>query len=393
MKIAFFTDSYLPNVDGVVTSICSFRKELEIRGHEVYIFSPGTKKQKEENVDPRVHYFTSTSFKQYPDYRLALINFLSPIKLVKEYGIEIIHSHGIATTGLAAIRSAEKLEIPALATFHTLIPNASHYITTNATLQNMVHGMIWKYLIWYYGHFKKILAPSNFAKKLLEEKGIKNISVHPSGIDLAKYKNHKKTGAQETKKKLGIKKNESVITFIGRIAIEKNLQEVLESIPTLLNTMPEIKVLIVGKGPALEQYKEIARKKDLEKYVIFTGYVEEALLFDIYAISDVFVFPSRFDTQGLAVVEALAAGVPAVVKENSAVAEYIENGKNGYVYKDNFDFTEKIVKAIKNKDTMSEMAKNMIEEFDIKKVTDDLIIIYEAMIREQKTKKEPKPVS
>ena len=75
MRIAFFTDSYLPNVDGVVTTICNYRRELERLGHEVYIFSPGTKTQKDENKDERVYYFTSTAFKPYPDYRIAIFNF------------------------------------------------------------------------------------------------------------------------------------------------------------------------------------------------------------------------------------------------------------------------------------------------------------------------------
>ncbi len=387
MKIAFFTDSYLPNVDGVVTSICNYKRELEARGHEVYVFSPGTKKQKEENTDPHVHYFTSTSFKQYPDYRLALFNFLSPIKIVKDYGIDVIHSHGIATTGLAAIRSSQKLGIPALATFHTLIPNASHYITDNAKLQPIVHGIIWKYLVWYYSHFKKVISPSNFAKNILAERGVKNLAVLPSGIYVEKYEKVSGNGNEKVRGRFGIGKDENVITFIGRIALEKNLQEIIDAVPTLLNTMPAIKVLIVGKGPALEQYREMVKKKDLEKYFIFTGYVEDTELLKVYGISDVFVFPSRFDTQGMAVVEALAAGVPAVVKEGSAVSEFIENGKNGFVYRDNFDFVEKIVKTIKNKKKMAQGAREMVQQFDIRKTTDDLILLYESLIREQKIHK------
>ena len=387
MNIAFFTDSYLPNVDGVVTSICNYRKELESRGHKVYVFSPGSKQQKENNKDPRVYYFTSTSFKPYPDYRIALFNFLAPVKLIKEYGIDIIHSHGIATTGLAAIRSSQKLGIPAVATFHTIVPNASHYITSNQQLQTVVHNIAWKYLTWYYSHYKKVIAPSNFAKGLLEERGVKNIVVHPSGINFNRYDTVFNSGGNEDVRKMfKIKKDEKIIIFIGRIALEKNLEEIVEASPTLLNKIPKLKIIIVGKGPALEHYKELVKKKGMEQYFLFTGYLEDDVLIKVYSVADVFVFPSKFDTQGLAVIEALATGVPAIVKENSAVSEYIENGKNGFVYSNNFDLVENIVKAIKNKNDMKKNANMSAKKFDIKETTEQLLNVYELLIKEEKIK-------
>ncbi len=383
MKIAFFTDSYLPNVDGVVTSICNYRSQLEKLGHEVYIFSPGTKQQKEGNTDSRVHYFTSTAFKPYPDYRIALFNFLAPVKMVKEYGIDIIHSHGIATTGLAAIRSSQKLGIPALATFHTLVPNASHYITSNQQLQNIVHGVAWKYLTWYYSHYKKILAPSAFAKKLLEERGIKNVSIQPSGINYGKYRAVFGTEDAEARKYLKLKKKDRMIIFVGRIALEKNLEDLIGVAPTLVNKIPDLRIVLVGKGPALEHYKQLAKKTGLEQHFIFTGYLDDDLLVKLYPAADAFIFPSRFDTQGLAVVEALAAGVPAIVKSGSAVSEYIEEGKNGYLYSDGFELVEKIVSVVSESKNMRSYASNSATKFDIAKTTEELLSTYKLMMKEK----------
>lgn len=388
MRIAFFTDSYLPNVDGVVTSICNYRNELEGRGHKVYIFSPGSKQQKENNTDPRVHYFTSTAFKPYPDYRIALFNFLAPVKLIKEYGIDIIHSHGIATTGLAAISSSQKLGIPAMATFHTIVPNASHYITGNQQLQGVVHNIAWKYLAWYYSHYRKVIAPSNFAKNLLEERGVKNVIVQPSGINFDRYNDALNKDDMEIRKNFKIRKDELVVIFVGRIALEKNIEEIIESTTTLLNTVPKAKIVVVGKGPALEHYKQLVNGKGLEQHFIFTGYLEDDLLVKVYSMADAFVFPSKFDTQGLAVVEALAAGVPAVVKANSAVAEYIEDGKNGVIYNNNFDLVEKIAHVIKNKKEISINANSSARNFDIRKTTDELLKVYEMLVKEEKARRE-----
>ena len=381
MKIAFFTDSYLPNVDGVVTSVCNTRKELERRGHEVFIFSPGTKQQKKENNDDHVYYFTSTSFKPYPDYRIALFNFLSPIKVVKEYDFDIIHSHGIATTGLAAIKSSQKLGIPAIATFHTLIPNAAHYITHHQQLQGIVHNMIWKYLVWYYSHYKKVIVPTNYVKKTVEQKGVKNTILNPSGIDLSKFS--KNSNGEDFRKSFKIKKDTKIILHVGRVALEKNLEELIEVAPSIMNIIPSIKIVLVGKGPAFDHYNSLVNKKGLSQYFLFTGYLNHELLASAYSAASVFVFPSMFDTQGLAVLEALASGTPAVVKKNSAASEYIEEGKNGYIYNDHFDCAEKIAKAIENKEKIKNATIDSVKQFDIRITVDLLLDVYNSVLQKK----------
>ena len=128
MRIAFFTDTYLPNKDGVVSSIVSTRLALEAMGHEVYIFASGSRKDKKENKDPRVHYFASTAFRPYPDYKIALFPFLASGKL-RRYGIDVIHTHGIATMGLASLQASVRNGLPVIGTFHTMLPDATHYLS------------------------------------------------------------------------------------------------------------------------------------------------------------------------------------------------------------------------------------------------------------------------
>lgn len=375
MRVVFFTDSYLPNVDGVVASICTTRRELERRGHEVYIFSPGTRKQKDENKDPRVYYFTSTAFKPYPDYRLALINFFSPIKLVKDLEIHIVHSHGIATTGLAAIQSAKKLNIPAVATFHTLAPEAMHYLVSQQQLKSVLQGVAWRYLQWYYSNFEKVLVPSAWAKKILAQHGIKNTVVQPSGIETAVFRN---ADGEVARKIFKLGKRPTVL-YLGRVALEKNLEMLINAAPSVLNILPKTLFVIAGKGPAERHYKELVAAKGLEQCFLFTGYVENEMLPHLYAAADVFVFPSLFDTQGIVVLEAMASGTPAVVQKNSAAAEFITDGVNGYTFSDGFDLHEKIVVAIKNKHAMRQHLLETAMRFDIRNVIDSLLDIYKSV--------------
>lgn len=377
MRIAFFSDTYLPNRDGVVTSIVQLRQELEARGHEVFVFCPGSKKQKLENKDDNVFHFTSATFKPYPDYRLALFPFPTAVRRMKELKIDVIHSHGIATTGIAAIESSNKAKIPALATFHTLVPEATHYLTKNESVQKMLEGVAWKYLNWYYRQFKRVVVPSEHIMARLQEHGISNTQVIPSGIDVARFSGDS-TG--EARKKYGIKKGAPLILHVGRIVEEKRIDDLLEAVPSVLNMKPDAKFLICGRGPYEAMLRQKAKEKKLDDSVIFTGFVEDSELPGIYADADVFAFPSLFETQGLVVLEAMAAGAIPVVRKGTAPAEFIDEGKNGFHFSDKFDFAEKIVKAVDGKQRMDGDVRGTAKKYDIKKTSKDITALYELLV-------------
>ncbi len=359
MKIAYFTDTYLPNVDGVVTCLLAYRAELEKLGHEVYIFTPGSKKDKAENRDRKVHYFTSTSFKPYPDYRISLFPFLSAVKLAKEIKPDIIHSHGIATTGLAAIQCAQKLKVPAIASFHTMAPEATHYLTKNEGVQKFLEDVAWKYLGWYYNSFEAVLAPSRYTADILKAHGIGRVTVLPSGIDVRAFA---KADGEAARKRHGLNRKK-VILHAGRLVMEKNLDLLIDEAQSIINKQPNARFLIVGKGPAEEYYKGKVKAKGLEEYFTFTGFVDKKELPDYYAAADVFAFPSKFDTQGLVVLEAMASGTPAVVPKKSAAEELIAEGKTGYSFSEPVDFREKVLLAIERHGEMGGAAREAAKAY------------------------------
>ncbi len=379
MKVAFFSDTYLPNVDGVVKAIVNYRTEMEKRGHEVFILCPGTKKQKAENTDKNVYYFTSASFRPYPDYRIALFPFSSAVKKVREFNVDIVHSHGIATTGLAAIRCAGKLKVPAVASFHTLIPSGVHYLTNNKTLQGLFTSIAWKYLKWYYSHFRTVFVPTTYIKSLVSTHGIENTIVNPIGIDRKIFNEH--NSGTEIREKYKLKKQQPIIMHVGRVALEKNIDAIIDAAPNVLNLFPNAKFIIVGKGPAEQHYLSLVKSRGLLDSFIFTGYVEDAILPNYYAAADVFVFPSTFDTQGLVVLEALSTGIPVVVRNNSASAEFIEDGKTGHIFTDQFDLPSKIVNSIKNKETFGKNASEYSKKFDFSNTVSRTLDFYETLIK------------
>ncbi|MEW6528788.1 MAG: glycosyltransferase [Candidatus Micrarchaeota archaeon] len=377
MKLAFFTDSYLPNIDGVVSYIVNYKQLFEKMGHEVYIFAPGTKKQKDENKDPRVHYFSSTSFKPYPDYRIALFPFVSATNMIKEIRPDIIHSHGIATTGIAAFRSAKKINAPAIVSFHTMVSEATHYLTEKKSLQSFLESVAWRYIEWYYSNFDRVIAPSNFSKTILEKHNIKNVVLKPSGIDTNIFCHEVECEFISKKYKI----NGPIVLYVGRLAMEKNLSLLIDAAQKVINKIPSVKFIIGGKGPAEEYYTNLVKNSGLSENFIFPGFIPNNELPALYCAADVFAFPSAFDTQGLVVLEAMASGTPAVVPKNSAPAEYINDNENGYCFSDSQDFSEKIIFAIENKARLSRNAVITAKKYDLKICAKDMIDFYENLLK------------
>lgn len=387
MKIAYFTDTYLPNSDGVVTCLLNYRKGLEKRGHEVIILTPGTKKQKKENTDENVHYFSSASFKPYPDYRLALFPFPSARKILKEANVDLIHSHGIATTGLAAIDCAKELKKPCIASFHTMVPSATHYLTSREDMQKFFEDVAWKYLRWYYKFFKKVIVPSEFTRKTLEEYGISNTMVLPAGMD---YRFYSRGEGEWVRKRYRLGKKR-VVLHVGRIVKEKNLELLINEAESIINKKTNVAFLIVGEGPAEEHYRNMVKIKGLEEHFIFAGFVPKKELPDYYAAGDVFAFPSYFDTQGLVALEAMAAGLPVVAPERSGSSDFVKDGESGYLFREEVDFREKVLLALENREKLGEAGKGIAREYDADKRTEALLEFYGAILKNGEGK--PKPSS
>jgi len=379
MRIAFYTDTYLPNRDGVVSSIVSMRRELEAEGHEVYIFASGTNKMKKENEDPRVFFHYATPFRPYPQYKIALFPFLSEAK-ARKLGIEIVHSHGMATMGIAAERAARGLGVPYVGTLHTLIPNATHYVAGGVErIKIAAETLAWSYLKWYYNRCDAPIAPSAVIKEIMEGHGIRDVRVIPNGIDIGKLNpGVKGEQVRETWKLQGRK----VIMHLGRLVIEKNIELLINSALFVLESEPDARFLIVGTGPAAEYYKEMARRRGVDKYFIFTGFVEDKLVPEYYACADAVVVPSKFETQGLVTLEAMACGRPVAGADYLATKEIIKDGTNGFLFDpdDPEDCAEKTIVALNSAKKIRVNARKTAEGYSVQTCTKKLLGLYNELV-------------
>ncbi len=363
MRIGFFTDTFLPQRNGVVTSLLNFGPELVKRGHEVFVFCPETNVK--EYGGMVVHSYPSVSFRPYPEFKIAVPR--GSDRLPK---LDIVHTHSPFSLGVFGLRAAKKQCVPRVSTFHTILPEYVRYLSR---LGKGVLGRItWWYCGRYYNRCHKIIAPSNALKRILLQHDIKKpIAVVPTGIDLDFFKPIEKKKARE---KLGIG-DERVFLTLGRLGFEKNIDAVLHAFKDV-----DAKLIIAGRGPAERKLKNLRRKLGLQKKISFKGYVPEKLKPIYYSAADAFVIASTSETQAIVVAEAMACGTPVIGSNSLAIPEIVRNGRNGYLFEPG-DVKElsQTLQNFKSSEKMKNAAVKSAERFSTQKCTDKLEKLYSGL--------------
>ncbi|MGC8669729.1 MAG: glycosyltransferase [Candidatus Micrarchaeia archaeon] len=378
LNIAFYSDTYLPAVDGVVTSIINTRKELEKRGHNVYLFVSGNKHtRKAVKKDGHIFVAPSTKFSSYPQYNIAIFPFINYFKF-RRLDIDIMHAHTPFTMGMYALLLSRMNKIPIVGSFHTLFTSKEvidEYMPKAALLRKYTHRYSWMYARYFYNKCNRTIAPTQTIMDLLKREHIFNSIVIPNGIDLKRF--NKNVDGSKVREKIA-KGNKKVVLYIGRLSKEKHLEVLIKAIKRLDD---DYVLAIGGTGPSMPYYIDLVRKLNLSKKVKFMGFVPEDLLPNYYAAADVVCLPSTFETQGIVTLEAMATGTPVVGANKLALEEIIRNGKNGEKFKPGSftDCARKIEKVINNIGTYKETVSTA-KEYSIEKVVDKLIDLYKTTI-------------
>ncbi|MEM3839216.1 MAG: glycosyltransferase [Candidatus Micrarchaeaceae archaeon] len=375
LNIAFYTDTYLPAVDGVVSSMLNFKKELERRGHSVYIFTSGNPGRK---FGKDVFVFPGVKFKPYPQYSIAVFPFSSSSKL-KSLSIDMIHAQTPFVMGFAGLLAAKFGRYPIASTFHTMINNKSvieQYYPRNKGLKRFTKKYLWMYTKFFYTKSNLTIAPTDVIERYLRKHGIANTAVVPNSVDLSKF-NCKADGGS-VRRRLGIGSKEKMVLYLGRISKEKRLEVMLKACRILAKRGRKVRFVLGGKGPAEEYYKELALKLGIAGQVEFLGFVAQERLPQLYAAADAFCMPSTFETQGIVCLEAMASGKPVVGANFLALKDLIKNGKNGEKFHPG-DYTacaNKIERVLNNPEAYRKNAINTAKEFSVEKATDRLLDAY-----------------
>ncbi|MEG6615601.1 glycosyltransferase family 4 protein [Peptococcaceae bacterium 1198_IL3148] len=323
MKIAMFSDSYHPYTSGVVRSVETFTHELTEMGHEVFIFAPNYPNCEQEKG---VYRFFSIPSPTNKEFTLAVPFSLSLWTKIKQLQLDVIHVHSPFLLGRLGARWAHRLDIPLVFTYHTLYDKYVHYVPLG---QNITKGITQRVTIDFCNQCHKVVVPTAVIADYLKENGV-NVptEVVPTGIDIDEFRRADK---QWLRNKYNIPADYKVLLFVGRLGLEKNINFILKSYQEVVQYYPQTVLVIVGSGPEEENLKTIVNQSGLNNKVIFTGKLSKEDTVKCYAGSNIFVFASVTETQGLVLAEAKAAGLPVVAVDAFGVSEMVTNGKDGYL--------------------------------------------------------------
>jgi 1,2-diacylglycerol 3-alpha-glucosyltransferase len=357
VKILIATDWYKPIVNGVVTSVTNLERELLAKGHDVRILTLSNSLRSRK--DGNVYYIKSVpADKLYPGARASIYLFGELYDDILKWSPDIIHTQAEFTTFMFAKRIVKALGIPHVHTYHTVYEDYTHYFSINEQIGKRTVAYLSRRLL---DALDEVIVPTVKVKKLLEGYGvIPRISVIPSGIQLDSF--YQKTDEKEQaelKKKLGIEPDKKVLVYVGRLAKEKNLDELLEFFKALKRD--DMILLITGIGPYRDRLAELADEMDLSDKVRFVGLVEPITLHKYYKLGDIFVSCSTSETQGLTYIEALACGVPPICRRDLALEGVIIDGINGYQYDTFEEFKLRVEELLSDDIKRLEMSGRAIE--------------------------------
>ncbi len=380
LKIAFYTDTYLPAVDGVVTSIINSKKELERRGHHVSIFTTSSSISKPfTEIERNVYAVHGVKFKKYPQYRMALFPFLAAAKLTK-INPDVMHAHTPFMMGISGLSMAKINRIPIAATFHTFFANRSvleDYGLSSNLGQRVINRYSWPYARFFFNRCDRVIAPSETAKNVLKRHRINNISVVPNSVDTRVF--NPEVNGDRVKRMMTRNRKDRIVLHVGRMSREKRVDVIIKAAARLKGK--GIKFVFAGSGPALHRYQQMAFRYGLRDSVRFLGFVPEEQLPKYYAAADLFCTASTFETQGVVLLEALATGKPVVGADFLAIKEIIRNGRNGEKFKagDSAACARKIEKVLNNLDSYKETVSTA-DLYSVPKTTDILLNVYRQII-------------
>lgn len=389
MRIGIFTDTYPPYINGVSTSIVSLEKALKQKGHQVFIVTVNTENlsYKYENEDHiiRIPGIPTGIY----DYRLTGIYPLRAINKIKKWDLDVIHSHTEFGVGTFARIIAKQFGIPLVHTYHTMYEDYVHYITKGYFDKSS------KKLAEYFTKFycdktaKELIVPSKKTYDVFKQKYKVNKTVHivPTGIDAEKFYIEKQNqkDLDLLKKDLKIKKDDFLITYVGRLAKEKNIEFLINNHAKLNK---KCKLMIVGSGPDLEHFKQMVKDLNMEDRIIFTGAIPHYDIPSYYAISNVFVTASVTETQGLTVLEAMATSLPVVCAEDEAFKDAVIDELNGYLFKKDKKYIDAIETLYKDKEkykTMCKQARITAESHSLKYFAEKVIDVYNCALNDKPT--------
>lgn len=370
MRIALFTETFLPKVDGIVTRLKHTVEHLQRTGDQVLVFSPDGGLT--NYMGAQIHGVSGFPLPLYPELKLALPR-PSIGEALEVFKPDLVHVVNPAVLGLAGIYYAKTLEIPLVASYHTHLPKyLEHYGL------GMLEGVMWEIIKAMHNQAQLNLVTSTAMRAELTEHGVEHVEVWQRGVDTELFR--PELASAEMRDRLSQGHPEApLLLYIGRLSAEKEI----DRIRPVLEAIPGARLALVGDGP----YREELEKHFEGTPTHFVGYLAGEELASAYASGDAFVFPSRTETLGLVLLEAMAAGCPVVAANSGGIPDIVANGRNGYLFDPTDEqgaivATQRLIEASTERELLRRNARLEAEKWGWAASTAQLQTFYQRVVAE-----------
>ena len=362
MKIAFFTETFLPKVDGIVTRLTKTIEYLVKNGDDVIVFCPEGSPDNYKGA--KIVGVAAMPLPLYPELKLGLPG-AAVSEALEEFKPDLIHVVNPAVLGLGGIWLAKTNNIPLIASYHTHLPKYLEYYG-----MGMLEPLLWELLKAAHNQALLNLCTSTAMVNELKSKGIQRTALWQRGVDTESFKPELRNQSMRNKLLGKYPDTGSLLIYVGRLSAEKQI----ERIKPVLEKIPDASLALVGDGPYRNQLEKIFENTKTN----FIGYLAGEELASAYASGDIFLFPSSTETLGLVLLEAMAAGCPVIGANKGGIPDIINDGINGCLYdpdqEDNGEesliaATKKILKYSSKKENMRIAARTEAEKWDWNRAT------------------------
>ncbi len=378
MHVGLFTDSYLPRHSGVVRAVEAAARHLRRRGHRVSIIAPAYAGY--ADTDPDVHRAPSIAPPGHPDFPLAVPYSAQQLRTLRGLRLDLVHTHSPFLLGGVGLWVARSLRLPVVFTYHTLYAEYAHYAPV---LGGLTRPLIITYTTAYCNRCDVVLASVPVLADLLRQYGVRvRIEVIPSvGVEAAELE---RGSPGATRARFGLPASAPLLVFVGRLAQEKGIALLLEAVAAL---PPDVWLLLLGDGPERKALEARAGQLGIAPRVVFGGDQEHARVVEALFACDLFVFPSRTETLGLAVLEAMAAGRAVVAARSQVLAGIVRDGETGLLAAAEPGALAAAIGALlgdpARRAAMAARGREVAAAYAQDRIIDRLSAVYEAMIEQR----------
>lgn len=391
MKIALFTETYLPYINGVVTHVKALHDGLEHLGHEVLVVTVDTKARR-HYIKDGVLYCPAKEMKKLYHFGLASPFSGKRYRMLRDFEPDVIHIHQEFGIGLSGARIAKKLDKPLVYTLHTMYDDYLYYIVPER-LTPLLRRITHRYFRYLGKSATELTGPSMKVQEYFDMCGVhKSVNVVPNPVELDVFNpsNLNPEHIAAIRKQYGVADDETLVSFCGRLGKEKSVDVLLDNWAKYVKPDDKCKLMILGGGPCLPELTEQAKQLGIDKQVIFTDVIPHEKLPDYYGACQLYITASLSDTNSISMKEAMATGLPVLHIKDPLNAGQVVDGVNGFIYRN----AEEMYAILKRYQAMTNEEKaaltasviNSVKIYGCEALAKYLVGVYEKAIKEKQEK-------